>query len=171
MLGLSYKENLKVHILSPTIPFVKTLTARKGVNVKVCDPHFTPKEIRDNLGVPPERVELYKAFFGDKSDDIPGVPRIRRKCLNPLLLASANVQEVYDNLFSANFTQLKLSKNEVRKLQEYREQVEENFKVVQLRRSVDYKEYEMPGQENILRELLVEIDCPSLLPEIDIFFR
>lgn len=50
VLGLSYKGNLKVSILSPTIPFVAELV-KKGVDVKVFDPYFTESEIRKILGV------------------------------------------------------------------------------------------------------------------------
>lgn len=131
---------------------------------------FTPKDIEANLGVPPERVELYKAFFGDSSDDIPGVPRIRKKYLIPFLLKSTTVEEVYDKIFTVGHLDLKLSKKELEKLRDHREQVETNFKVVKLRRNVPYTEYEMPGRRKALREYLKEIDCPSLLPEIGVLF-
>ena len=49
VLGLSYKGNLKVNILSPVIPFVKELR-RKKINVKVYDPYYSTKEIKDILG-------------------------------------------------------------------------------------------------------------------------
>ncbi|MBF0558806.1 MAG: nucleotide sugar dehydrogenase [Nitrospirae bacterium] len=52
VLGLSYKGNLKVNILSPTIPFVAELV-KKGVDVKVFDPYFTDAEVRKILGVEP----------------------------------------------------------------------------------------------------------------------
>ncbi len=49
VLGLSYKGNLKVYILSPTIPFVEELK-RSGVEVKVYDPYFSDEEIKNILG-------------------------------------------------------------------------------------------------------------------------
>jgi len=49
-LGLSYKGNLKVSILSPTIPFVRTLVAR-GATVEIFDPYFSQSEISDILGI------------------------------------------------------------------------------------------------------------------------
>ncbi len=51
VLGLSYKGNLKVSLLSPTIPFVDRLSAA-GLKVKVFDPYFSDAEIKDILGVP-----------------------------------------------------------------------------------------------------------------------
>jgi nucleotide sugar dehydrogenase len=50
VLGLSYKGNLKVSILSPIIPFVKELKKYK-MNVKVFDPYYSKKEIHEILRV------------------------------------------------------------------------------------------------------------------------
>ena len=50
VLGLSYKGNLKVSILSPVIPFVKELKKHK-MNVKVFDPYYSKKEIHEILRV------------------------------------------------------------------------------------------------------------------------
>lgn len=63
VLGLSYKGNLKVNILSPTIPFVEELV-KKGVDVKVFDPYFKDAEIRKILG-----VETFKFPQGLKDFD------------------------------------------------------------------------------------------------------
>lgn len=49
ILGLSYKGDLKVHILSPTLRISKRLM-ELGVNVKVNDPYFTEEEIRKLTG-------------------------------------------------------------------------------------------------------------------------
>ena len=50
ILGLSYKGDLKVSVLSKVIPLVKSLR-KKRLSVKLFDPYFTQKEIRDTLGV------------------------------------------------------------------------------------------------------------------------
>jgi nucleotide sugar dehydrogenase len=49
ILGLSYKGDLKVHVLSPAIRMSRRLTTR-GVAVKVNDPFFTPEEIKRITG-------------------------------------------------------------------------------------------------------------------------
>ncbi len=49
ILGLSYKGDLKVHILSPTLRIVERLK-EKRVEVKVNDPYFTREEIKDITG-------------------------------------------------------------------------------------------------------------------------
>jgi hypothetical protein len=50
VLGLSYKGDLKVSVLSKVIPFVNELK-KNGLNVKLFDPYFTSKEIKNILGV------------------------------------------------------------------------------------------------------------------------
>jgi len=50
ILGLAYKGDLKVHIMSPTIAIVKRLK-ELGIEVKVNDPYYTAEEIKKILGV------------------------------------------------------------------------------------------------------------------------
>jgi hypothetical protein len=50
ILGLSYKGDLKVSVLSKVIPLVKSLKKNK-LNVKLFDPYFTSEEIRKAAGV------------------------------------------------------------------------------------------------------------------------
>ena len=49
ILGLSYKGDLKVHVLSPALRISKRLMQR-GVNVKVNDPYYTAEEIKKLTG-------------------------------------------------------------------------------------------------------------------------
>lgn len=51
VLGLSYKANLKVSVLSPTLPFVEEMLSN-GIKVKLCDPLYSAQEIQDLAGVP-----------------------------------------------------------------------------------------------------------------------
>ena len=49
ILGLSYKGDLKVHVLSPALRISKRLMER-GVRVKINDPYYTPDEIKKLTG-------------------------------------------------------------------------------------------------------------------------
>ena len=49
VLGLSYKGDLKVSVLSKVIPLVKTLK-NKNLSVKIFDPYFTSEEIKETTG-------------------------------------------------------------------------------------------------------------------------
>jgi UDP-N-acetyl-D-mannosaminuronate dehydrogenase len=50
ILGLSYKRNLKVHVLSPTILLAEVLK-KSGKEVMIQDPFYSDKEIDDIAGV------------------------------------------------------------------------------------------------------------------------
>jgi nucleotide sugar dehydrogenase len=62
VLGLSYKGNLKVSTLSPTIPFINTLVKR-GIDVRVFDPYFSDKEIKRIVNVPTFRFPEGMRYF------------------------------------------------------------------------------------------------------------
>lgn len=49
ILGLAYKGDLKVHVLSPTLRIAKRLMER-GVRVKINDPYYSPDEIKNITG-------------------------------------------------------------------------------------------------------------------------
>src|SRR3989442_10701008 len=49
ILGLSYKRNLKVHVLSPTIDMAKNLKAHKK-EVYIHDPFYSASEIKNIAG-------------------------------------------------------------------------------------------------------------------------
>ena len=49
ILGLSYKGDLKVSVLSKVIPLVKSLK-KKNLSVKLFDPYFTSDEIKKATG-------------------------------------------------------------------------------------------------------------------------
>jgi len=49
ILGLSYKGDLKVHVLSPTLRIAKRLMER-GVRVKINDPYYTEDEVKKITG-------------------------------------------------------------------------------------------------------------------------
>ena len=50
ILGLSYKRNLKVHVLSPSITLAETLE-KAGKRVRIQDPYYSEKEVRKIAGV------------------------------------------------------------------------------------------------------------------------
>jgi len=50
ILGLTYKRDLKVHILSPSLRIIERLKAH-GLSVSVHDPYYTSKEVFDLVGV------------------------------------------------------------------------------------------------------------------------
>jgi nucleotide sugar dehydrogenase len=51
ILGVSYKGDLKVHVLSPAIPIIDYLRRKTSLTVRVHDPYYAPREVRDLFGV------------------------------------------------------------------------------------------------------------------------
>jgi nucleotide sugar dehydrogenase len=51
ILGLSYKGNLKVSTLSPTIPFVNYIKKNSNIDLRIYDPYFSEKEIKKILNI------------------------------------------------------------------------------------------------------------------------
>ena len=50
VLGLTYKRDLKVHILSPALGIIERLKAH-GRSVRAHDPYYTPSEVQDIVGI------------------------------------------------------------------------------------------------------------------------
>ncbi len=59
---------------------------------------YTPKEVKEYLGVRPDQVVDYKALVGDASDNIPGVAGIGEKTAISLFETYATLDEVYAHL-------------------------------------------------------------------------
>lgn len=128
---------------------------------------FTPPVIEEKIGVPPRKVAMHKIFFGDNSDKIPPVgSRIRKNKLIPLLMKAASVDQVYQMLDGEH----DLSKNEVKKLHDGRSVAEMNAKVVPLVLNVPYKVEEVKGDQDAMVALFKERNCPSLVPQTEVFF-
>ena len=66
VLGLSYKGNLKVDILSPVKPFIEYLCNKK-ISVKIFDPYYNKNEISKKLGIQtfkyPEDLKLFDCLI------------------------------------------------------------------------------------------------------------
>jgi UDP-N-acetyl-D-mannosaminuronate dehydrogenase len=96
IMGLSYKGDLKVHVLSPTIRISKRLVER-GLHVKVSDPYYTAEEIKRIAGaetfVFPEGLREFDCII------IVAGHRIYKAVPEPKLLAYLeNCKLVLDNL-------------------------------------------------------------------------
>ena len=50
ILGLTYKRDLKVHILSPSLGIIERLKSQ-GINVSIHDPYYSSQEILDVVGI------------------------------------------------------------------------------------------------------------------------
>ena len=58
---------------------------------------FDVKATKSIMGVPPKQVVQLRAFYGDPSDNLPGVPRVPKKVLKALVSEYGSVDGVYDS--------------------------------------------------------------------------
>ncbi len=94
VLGLSYKGNLKVDILSPVIPFIKYLKSKK-ISVKLFDPYYSPSEIKKIVG-----VKSFKYPQGLSKFDCIVISIDHKEFKNNILIAKhlSNCKYILDNM-------------------------------------------------------------------------
>ena len=59
---------------------------------------YTPAEVQEKFGVPPDQITDLLGLAGDSVDNIPGVAGIGKKTAAELLAAYGSVENLYDNL-------------------------------------------------------------------------
>jgi nucleotide sugar dehydrogenase len=96
ILGLSYKGDLKVHVLSPTLRISKRLMQR-GLKVKINDPYYATDEIRKLTGA--ESFDFPKDLVGFDCVLIVAGHRLYKAIPEPKLMAQLkDCRLVLDNL-------------------------------------------------------------------------
>jgi DNA polymerase-1 len=96
---------------------------------------YTPEEVREKLGVPPERVPDYLALVGDSIDGVPGVKGIGEKGAVELLSKYGSLEGVYEHL-------KEIPGKYAKALEEGRESAEMSLKLVRLAEVPDLPEPE-----------------------------
>lgn len=100
ILGLAYKGDLKVHVLSPTLRIAKRLKER-GITVKINDPYYTSDEIKKLTGAEtfefPEGLAEFECVLivaGHRSYRAISESRLK-SCLTNCKLIIDNIEEVW----------------------------------------------------------------------------
>lgn len=115
---------------------------------KSCEKHYGTAK--------PKSITLAKALFGDKSDGLPGIPRLLKKHVAPLLEKVETPEELLSQLSS-------LPRSSADKLLEHQEQVRTLYQVVRLRPEVQVQKREREGDVDKFKKFLREFESPSLL--------
>lgn len=68
---------------------------------------YTPEFLKEKMGVRPDQIIDLKAFMGDSSDNIPGVPGVGIKTATKLLQAHDTLEAVYESLEEVSGKKLK----------------------------------------------------------------
>jgi DNA polymerase-1 len=74
---------------------VLAIHPKKGANPEKI---FDEEAVRQEWGVSPSDLGCYQCFAGDPVDNIPGILRIKRSCLIPLIDKYKTPQEIYKHL-------------------------------------------------------------------------
>lgn len=83
-------------------------------------------KVVEEYGVRPEKLLQYRALCGDKSDELPGLSRFRKKVVARLVNEFGDI----DNLYAQDVKNLNLTKKEAAKFVEFKEQALVNLKVM-----------------------------------------
>lgn len=98
-------------------------------------------EKKHGIRLKPSQVRMFKSLTGDPSDNITGVPRIRKKAVFPLCDSSS----IDDIIASDTHT---LSATERKNLIELKDRIVLNYELVGLKYDIDLKECLIPAEVN-----------------------
>ena len=109
------------------------LITRKTVLVTPDDKFYDHDKVVDEYGVPPEKLVHLRALFGDNSDNLPGLPRFRKKVAARLVMEHGSV----DSIYNEDVKDLGLTAKESEKLVAFEEQARKNLLVMSLLTEAD----------------------------------
>ena len=95
----------RVSVIIPTTSKGQTLTTK-----------YTPDEIMEKYGVPPESLIEVKALMGDPSDNIPGVKGVGEKTALELVKQYGSLESLYENIGSITKEKLRANLEECKEL-------------------------------------------------------
>lgn len=113
----------------------------------------TEETVFDKMGVQPNKLQLWKSIFGDPSDKIPRLPKLRTKKMMEWIEASSCIEDL-----------LKIIPDV-----EMKKTAKINHKVVSFHNG-SYSTIESVGSEFDIKKHLQFRDCPSLVAKIEQFW-
>jgi len=137
------------------IPHVKIIYDRKLIG---------EENVREEFKVQPGQIPIHKAVFGDASDNIPRIPRVRSAYLLPLVQYAKPPEDFFPNL--ENREKYEITDKTREKILGCREQVERNFKLTQLVHEIGYTK-NGTGNARKLKKMFEKYECESLTSEIE----
>lgn len=123
---------------------------------------FNPAGVEKAMGVLPDKVVQLRAFYGDSSDNIPGVPRVPKKILRSLVQAYGSVDAVYHSGLMG------VTKGQYERLRSSEPQVRINVDLLQLV-DVEVSHVSSDVDPEVAARILKDLDI-SPEPLLEIFF-
>lgn len=115
----------------------------------------TPETVRSVMKIPPSKIPLHKAVFGDASDGLPRVPRVPSKVLLKLVQDTSSPKELLQEA-----QQLKDSHAEA--ILRCKRQIKLNYKLAKIQRRLPLRTKEYEGDEKKLRKRLLKYGVTEL---------
>jgi 5'-3' exonuclease len=128
---------------------------------------YDEEAVKNQFGVSPKKLSLFRSFDGDNSDNITGVERVPRKLIARVVNASDSVESFY-----AELEKEKLTDFQKRSFAEGKERVETNLKIVALKKDLQDITHQISQiDKNKITELFKKFEIKSINPDVvvDIF--
>ncbi|QCI18393.1 5'-3' exonuclease [Buchnera aphidicola (Aphis nasturtii)] len=94
---------------------------------------ITPKKIQKKYGINPQEFIDLLALMGDKSDNIPGIPKIGIKTALFLLQKFSNIRNIYNNIEKIQLLSLRNAKNISNQLKTYKDTAFLSYKLAKIK--------------------------------------
>ncbi|QFQ32244.1 5'-3' exonuclease [Buchnera aphidicola] len=126
----------KVLIVSHDKDMIQLLTNNISILNTSNNEIITPKKIKKKYGINPQEFIDLLALMGDKSDNIPGVPKIGIKTALFLLQTFSNIQNIYNNIEKIKLLSLRNAKNISNQLKIYKDTAFLSYKLAKIKLDV-----------------------------------
>jgi DNA polymerase-1 len=128
---------------------------------------YDEEAVKEQFGVPPKKLAIYRSFDGDASDNIRGVERVPRKIIAKLVNVVESVSGVYTALESESLTDF-----QKKSFDEARDRIFNNEKIVTLNKNLVCKVcVEASVDKAVIEQLFKKFEIRSIDPTVvvDIF--
>lgn len=127
------KSGEKVLIVSHDKDMIQLLTNNISILNISNNEVITPKKIQKKYGIYPQEFIDLLALMGDKSDNIPGIPKIGMKSALFLLQNFSNIHNIYKNIEKIQHLSLRNAKNISNQLRIYKETAFLSYKLAKIK--------------------------------------
>jgi len=122
---------------------------------------YDNEEVKKKFGVEPRNLVYYRAFDGDSSDSLKGVPRVPRKIFAEMINKYASIDKIYDAL-----DEFKLTDNRKKAIVENKDAVKLNYTLMKLNTSLDnIRGIEPESNVENVKELMNKYEIKTIDPE------
>lgn len=104
------------------------LVTRKTILVTPEGKYYDTEKVIEEYEVSPQNLVTYRSLLGDKSDNLPGLSRVRKKVVAKLVTEKETLESIYKDEIESEG----LSENEKKKLKDFQKQAEINNQVMSL---------------------------------------